>query len=319
MNIEHKPVLLNQFLFFFNEYYNKLSNKNIFIDFTFGFGGHSIPLLNLYPNLKIIGFELDTKTCDIIKEKYKNLIENQKLKLINDNFINFKKYLTNDEMLNVIGGIADFGLSSFQISSLGRGFSFNDNLSLDMRINTSNNSITAYEVVNKFTAQKLCKIFKEYGDEPLAYQIANEIIKVRSKNEIKSCYDLAQVIRNVYKRFPKIKSDIDFATKSIMALRIFVNFELDNIKNLLKSCLESFAKDSLLFTISFHSKEDKIVKDFIKTESKDCICPKEIILCKCNHKAKIKSLTKKPICANENEINENPRSRSAKMRIIQFL
>jgi 16S rRNA (cytosine1402-N4)-methyltransferase len=320
-NEGHVPVLLDEFLSQFEVLSEGAGRggRDSFIDFTFGLGGHSIPLLDRYAWLKIIAFDADPEVCRMTESKYAGYTETGRLTIINSNFIEFDSLISPERLNGVFGALADFGISNYQLFEKGRGFSFDDKESLDMRINPESHDMPADVAVNGFSAESLADIFYSLADERLSRQIARAIVEARTVKKIESCNELAEIVRKVYKRHPEIKTGVDFATKTIMALRIFVNSEFENIKTLLQKASSSFCRNSWLFTITFHSNEDRIVKDFIKTESRGCICPIEILVCRCGHKASVKPVNRKPIGAGNDELRNNPRSRSAKMRVIEFI
>ncbi|HOD40417.1 MAG TPA: 16S rRNA (cytosine(1402)-N(4))-methyltransferase RsmH [Candidatus Wallbacteria bacterium] len=315
------PVLLNEFLAGFAVLSESrgAACRDRFVDFTFGLGGHSLPLLEKYDWLKVTAFDADPLTIARAAEVYKNYVSAGRLTLVNGNFANFDSLISAADMQNVIGAIADFGISNYQLFEKGRGFSFDDDRSFDMRIDQQSEGPSAARVVNDFSEEELGDIFFHLADERLARQIARAVAERRRERPIETCSQFAEIVRTVYKRNPKVKTGVDFATKAVMALRIFVNSEFDNIKSLLEKAAVNFVKNSRLFTITFHSNEDRIVKEFIKNESRGCICPKEVIICRCSHKARVRAIDKKPLIATDAEMAVNPRSRSAKLRTIEFI
>ncbi|HBC73947.1 MAG: 16S rRNA (cytosine(1402)-N(4))-methyltransferase [Candidatus Wallbacteria bacterium GWC2_49_35] len=320
-NEGHIPVLLDEFLADFGVLYERHFRDGLdsFIDFTFGLGGHSLPLLEKYERLKIIAFDADPETCRLAEAKYADHIRDGRLSILNANFVDFDSAVSAERLKSVFGAIADFGISNYQLFESGRGFSFDDKTSLDMRLNRESEGVSAFEVVNDFSEGELADILYGLADETLSRQIAHAVAEARRVKKIETCREFAEIVRTVYKRHPKIKCAADFATRSIMALRIFVNSEFDNIRALLEKTSVRFVRNSWLFTISFHSNEDRIVKEFVKNESRGCVCPKEVIVCRCGHKASVRPVNRKPICAGGEELRINPRSRSAKMRIIEFI
>lgn len=320
-NEGHIPVLLDEFLANFSVLSENhfRDGRDCFIDFTFGLGGHSLPLLEKYERLKIIAFDADPETCRMAEAKYGDYIRGGRLSLLNANFTDFDSAVGAERLKSVFGAIADFGISNYQLFESGRGFSFDDKTSLDMRLNRESGGVSASEVVNDFAEGELADILYKLGDETLSRQIAYAVSEARRVKKIETCREFAEIVRTVYKRHPKIKCGVDFATKSIMALRIFVNSEFDNIRTLLEKASARFVRNSWLFAISFHSNEDRIVKEFVKNESRGCVCPKEVIVCRCGHKASVRPVNRKPVCAGDEELRSNPRSRSAKMRIIEFI
>ena len=318
---EHVPVMLENVLSHFAVLADSYAQNGFcyFIDFTFGLGGHSAALLQKYDWLKVIGMDADFETCEMGRKKYSEYINSGRLEIINGNFVNFRDLIPQDKLSKTGMTLADLGISNYQLLTDGRGFTFDDRTALDMRIDQNSNQETAADVVNKYRENEIADILYEYADEKFSREIARSIIKYREKQPIISCHELAEIVRNVYKRHPAVKMDIDFATRAFMALRIFVNSELSNLTSLLeqtKSCLPAGAN---ILIISFHSKEDKIVKNFMQQESRTCICPPQIIRCICNNKPKIKCITKKIIEPSAEEISSNPRSRSAKLRIFEII
>lgn len=317
----HVPVLLDEFLSAFGVLYDRdfRAGRDLFIDFTFGLGGHSLPLLEKYDKLSVVAFDADPETCRKAVAEYRGYIESGRLRVINSNFAAFDSALDAPTLSRAIGGIADFGISNYQLFESGRGFSFDDSSSFDMRLDRESGGVSAAEVVNGFGEGELADIFYRLGDDPLSRPIARALVEARRVSEIKTCREFAEIVRGVYKRHPKVKCGVDFATRAVMALRIFVNSEFENIKALLEKASARFERNSWLFAISFHSNEDRIVKEFVKTESRGCLCPKEVFVCRCGHVASVRPVNRKPVCAGEKELRENPRSRSAKMRIIEFV
>jgi len=303
----HKPVLVKEVL----ELLEPSKNQN-FIDCTLGAGGHTKALLDLTkPNGKVLAIDWDENAIDVAKESLKQY--SPRLVLINGNYINLKEIVLENNFENINGILLDLGLSSDQLESSGRGFSFQKDEPLDMRYSTDS-SLTAAQIINSWSEKELKRIFKELGEEKRVHKIAAEIIKYRRKRKIKTTKQLVEIIQRVK---GKQQSRIHPATKVFQALRITVNNELENIESTLKQAIEIMPSESKIAVISFHSLEDKIVKHFFQKESKNCICPPEIPECRCEHKTSLKIKTKKPIIASEEEVAENPRSRSAKLRVAE--
>lgn len=306
MKFEHEPVLLKEAI----DYLDPKSNEN-FIDCTLGGGGHAKEILQrTTPNGKLIGIDLDPNAISASQNYLKEFKDRIVLK--NDNYKNLKE-ITYVAGFNKINGILlDLGLSSYELQDSTRGFSFKGNDFLDMRFGKTGK--TAADVINKYSANDLMKIFKDYGEERLAKQIAMEIVRERKQKQILTANQLVSLIEKVYKNRPRPKK-INVATKVFQALRIEVNNELNNLKSVLPQALEILEKNGRLAVISFHSLEDRIVKEFFKREAKECICPPYVPICQCGHKISLKILTKKPIVPSLAEIKKNSRSRSAKLRV----
>lgn len=307
----HVPVLLKEVI----ENLNPKPNQN-FIDCTLGGGGHALAILKLNsPRGKMLGIDLDKSAIEIVKLKMKNeKLKVNRLIAVNANFKDLKKIVLQNNFKNISGILIDLGFSSMQIADPEKGFSFLLDAPLDMRYGEEGE--TASEIINNRPRSELERILKEYGEERFAKQIAKEICEARKRKPIRTTFELVGIIsKAVPKRFQHGR--IHFATKTFQALRIAVNDELNNLKSVLPQAVEILAPGGRLAVISFHSLEDRIVKYFFKRESTDCLCPKEIPFCQCKHKASLKIITKKPIIPTEEEVEINPRSRSAKLRVAE--
>lgn len=212
--------------------------------------------------------------------------------------------------------LVDLGFSSDQIEDASRGFSFLRNGPLDMRYSQSSQEETAADIVNNRTEDELAQIFRNLGEEKFAKKIAREIVKIRKIREIRETGELVEIIAAALPEKYK-RGRVHFATKTFQALRIETNRELENLKKFLARAVEALASKGILAVISFHSLEDRIVKNFFKDEFQDCVCPPNFPKCVCTHRRRLKIVTKKPITASESEIEENPRARSAKLRVAQ--
>lgn len=313
----HIPVLLSEVL----GYLNPKPHQN-FIDCTVGGGGHLIPILNIiFPSGKIMGIDLDPTAQRATLEKLK--AQSAKLKtenviLIHDNFKNLEKICEQYNFKNIHGILFDLGLSSAQVDNKTRGFSFGSE-SLDMRFDPAEGNMTAKDILNTYSEDQLVKIFQEFGEEKLARTIAQKIVEIRKEHRWESGRKLAEVVNEIYRKHYRTKSKVHPATKIFQALRIEVNNELENIKQGLQQALAILRPEGRLLAISYHSLEDRIVKKFFKKESKKCICPPEFPQCVCGHEKKLHIITKKPISPSAKEIQMNPRSRSAKLRVAQKL
>jgi len=295
MTTLHEPVLLAEVL----EGLNPQPNQN-YVDCTFGGGGHSLAILErIKPNGKLIGIDLDPQ---VVQDS-----QNANLVLVNDNYRNLKKIVNDSGISKISGVLLDLGLSSDQLGSEDRGFSFQGQGFLDLRYNPNSDSPTAAQILKSYSEQELFEIFKEYGEEPLARPIAKKIIASRKGgNSIETADMLVQLVSDEYRRRFRSRSRHNPATRVFQALRIAVNDEYGNIRAALPQVIEILEPGGRLAVISFHSGEDRIVKHYFKGEvAKD--------------DKKIKILTKRPIIASDRESADNPRSRSAKLRIIEKL
>jgi 16S rRNA (cytosine1402-N4)-methyltransferase len=306
MNITefHKPVMLNEVLS-----YLLPKDNEIYLDGTFGAGGYSKAILNL-AKCSVIAIDRDDsvkKFASLLSAEFGN-----KFIFENNKFSNYGEVLSKNNISKVDGMIFDIGVSSMQLDEKERGFSFDSDTKLDMRMD-KNQSLSAFEVINNLSEIELAKIIKDYGDEPKARAIAKKIIYTRAKNQINSCKELANIVRSFYKGYFKT----DPATKTFQAVRIYVNQELDELKKALDASINFLKKDGRLIVVSFHSLEDKIVKNFLKDNSGIALSVSryEPEIDKKNIKKNFLIKTRSAISPSENEIIQNPRARSAKMRV----
>lgn len=299
-NIPHIPVLYNEVLDCFKDI-----NKGYIIDCTTGYAGHSSGLLNQNSSVKLICNDQDDEALNFSKNRLKDF-ENR----VEFNKGNFENIIKKFENYPIRGVLADIGVSSLQLDKLDRGFSFNSE-NLDMRMN-QNQSLDASTVINSYSQVELENIFKEYGEIREYKKIASLIVQNRP------FYSAKELAEFFYNKLPKGK--IHPATLIFQAIRIEVNDELGVLDRLFKSMEEAKLKDCIVAIISFHSLEDRVVKNYFKKWSENCICPKNAFRCECakNH-ALGKIITKKPIIATNFEIKQNPRSRSAKLRVFRFV
>ncbi len=313
----HKSVLLKEAVDALN-----LKNGSVVVDATLGGGGHSQEILKrILPDGKLIAIDRDKKAVENFLLKIKNgeqsndIEEERNLFLKNDNFSEIKSILKSVGINKVDAILADFGLSSDQLDDRDRGFSFLSDAGLDMRMDR-NQKITAKDIVNEYSEKELIHIFRDFGEEKYAQRIAKKIIEERTREEIKSTKKLVEIISVVVPEKDKHKR-IHFATKVFQAIRMEVNQELESIERFIVDAVDCLKENGRLAVISFHSGEDRIVKKIFKNLEKGCVCPPEFPVCRCDKRAVIRIITKKPIIANDEEVKANPRARSARMRIIE--
>jgi 16S rRNA (cytosine1402-N4)-methyltransferase len=306
--MSHKPVLLNEVLKFADT-----EGFQLYIDGTVGDGGYTWEILQRKPNAKVLGIDLDQTSLDRLAATAAQKSLSQRLILVQGNFKNLKEIASEKGFSPADCIILDLGFSSSQLDDEKRGLSFQTDAPLDMRFDLSR-QISAKAIVNKYPKEKLTKIFRDYGEEKLAAKIANEIVMERGKQEIATTAQLYSVISQALPK-PVVYKSADFARRIFQALRIEVNDELNNLRTVLPEALEVLAPQGTLIVISFHSLEDRIVKEFMVNEAKGCICPPEFPTCVCGKKPRLGILTKKPITASEEEVAVNPRSKPAKMRV----
>jgi len=329
---KHIPVLLREVV----KYLNLKLNQNC-IDCTVGYGGHARILLEKNaPKGKLLGIDQDQNAISYVQRKFAG--SRNRLILVCDNFRNLKNITLSQNFSNVFGVLFDLGVSSPQINDPRRGFSFQKEGELDMRmasplgesspgsrkiyqslekleryVEESLNAISAKEIVNNLPEAELAKLFFQYGEERNSRRIAKKIVAERKKKSIQTTTELAKIVSSTQRKRQRIHP----ATKVFQALRIVVNQELKNLKEGLKQAIEVLEPSGRVAVISFHSLEDRIVKEFFKRESQDCVCPPDLPECRCDHKATLKIITKKPVVASEKEIEINPLSRSTKLRVAE--
>jgi len=283
----------------------------IYVDCTLGGGGHSeLILQRISPTGKLFAFDVDDDAIQYASKRLKNY---DNLIIIKDSYVNIKSALKKYGVEKITGGVLlDLGASYHQLTKQERGFSFSKEAPLDMRFDKSAD-FSAYDIVNNYKEDELVKIFSEYGEERFSKRIAKAIVEKRQNNPIKTTTELAQLIIDTT---PRVKSSIHPATRVFQALRIEVNNELKNVKNVLTDVLDLLDYGAIISVLSFHSLEDRIVKNIFKYEAQKCRC--KDMICKCPP-PRIELINKKPIMATENEIRENPPSRSAKLRIVKCI
>lgn len=303
----HKTVLLEEAVKSL-----KIKKGDIVVDATLGGGGHSSEILKIIGEEgKLIAIDRDIEAI----ERFKKEVKKENLILVNDNFSNLRNVLNSLKIKKVDAILADFGLSSDQLDSNDRGFSFLSDADLDMRMDKGQ-ELTAKDVVNKYSEEDLKRIFQEFGEEKYSSRIARNIIRERAVGEINKTSDLVEIIEKSVPGEYKNKK-IHFATKVFQAIRIEVNNELKSIDSFIDEAVKKIKSGGRLAVISFHSGEDRIVKNKFRDLEKSCECPPEFPVCRCEKKSQVKIITKRPILASEDEVKENPRSRSAKLRVAE--
>jgi 16S rRNA (cytosine1402-N4)-methyltransferase len=299
----HKSVLLKEAIEMLN-----LKKGDIVVDATLGGGGHTREIL------KKIGEEGKLIAIDADMQAIENFEAKKNVFLVNDNFANLENILKELKIEEVSAILADLGWSSDQL--IGKGMSFQTDEPLDMRL-SKKQKITAQEIVNGYEKKELERIFKEYGEEKFWKSIARKIIEVRSNRKIETTKELVEIINQaVPEKFKHGK--LHPATRAFQAIRIEVNSELENLEKFIKGALETLKPKGRLAVISFHSLEDKIVKNSFRENARGCICPPNFPQCVCGKIPKVSVITKKPVRpGKKEEMKKNPRARSAKMRVAE--
>ena len=314
METVHKSVMLEEAVGGLN-----LKKGDTVVDATLGGGGHSLEILKkIGDSGKLIAIDRDSGATERFKSKIKNEnlnIKKENLILINENFANIKNILSEIKIDRVDAMLADFGLSSDQLDDENRGFSFNSKARLDMRMNLEQD-LSAFEVINEYSQEDLYKIIKKYGEEKFVGPIVKKIIAKRKENPIERADELTGLILSaVPKRFQHQK--IHPATRTFQAIRMEVNRELESIEKFIREGIGRIVAGGRMAVISFHSGEDRLVKNIFRELAKDCECPPDFPVCRCSKRAEVKIITGKPILPQIGEIEENTRARSAKLRIVQ--
>ena len=302
----HKPVLFDEVM------ENIISEGDaVYVDCTLGGGGHTEGILERSSeSSKVIGIDQDKEAINFAKERLKKY--GNKIEIFQDNFRNLDTviYLAGHNKVDRI--LMDIGVSSNQLDNLERGFSYRYDAKLDMRMDR-NLKISAYEVVNDFSEKEIADIIYKYGEEPKSRKIAKNIVEYRKNKKIETTLELSEIIiKSIGKSMKKHPSK-----RTFQAIRIFVNKELEVLEEALDKAVNLLNNNGKLLVITFHSLEDRMVKEKFREYENPCTCPPEIPVCVCNKKSLGKVITKKPITAKKSELNENNRAHSAKLRIFE--
>ncbi len=309
----HTPVLLDEVL-----EYLRPKPGGFYLDGTLGPGGHSHALFEVTKGKAfVLGLDRDARALELAKKRLASF-EGQ-MHYAQCRFSQFLSVLKELEWDFLDGVVLDIGVSSLQLDTPDRGFSFLKNGPLDMRMGQADGLAPAGNIVNTASLERLKQIIGRFGEEPFGGRIARAIVEAREKKVIESTLELAAIIEQAYPPLARTRARNHPATKTFQALRMVVNKELEELTDFLKEILPVLRPGARVAVISFHSLEDRIVKQFFKKESSGCLCPKHIPVCMCHHKAMIQILTKKPLCAKHSEVVKNPRARSAKMRVAEKL
>ena len=307
MEFKHEPVLLNECIEALN-----IKPEGIYVDGTLGGAGHSLEIVKkLSKEGLLIGIDRDTEALKAAKEKLKNYTN---VKYVHDNHDNIKQILE-ELQVNVVDGILlDLGVSSYQLDEKNRGFSYIADATLDMRMDKEQR-LTAKDVVNTYSEEKLANIIWEYGEEKFSRQIAKNICKSRQQKSIETTGELVQIIK---KSIPLSKQkDGHPAKRTFQAIRIEVNNEIEPLYNTILDCINCLNKNGRLAVLTFHSLEDRAVKKAFNEAEGKCTCPSDLPYCVCGAKSLGKIINKKPIEATKEETERNSRSKSAKLRIFE--
>ena len=309
MEFSHYSVMLNECIDALD-----IKPNGIYVDCTAGGGGHSEAILQRLDTGKLISLDQDDEAISTCKERLARFKERSII--VKSNFSELERVLDELEIVHVDGVLMDLGVSSHQLDTPSRGFSYNSDAELDMRMNPRS-SFSAYDVVNTYSEGELKKIIYDYGEEKFAPVIARKIVAQREISPIKTTLELASLIKSAIPIAAAKKESQHPAKRTFQAIRIEVNHELDVITPAIDSAVKRMNSGGRIVIMTFHSLEDRIVKTSFNDYAKGCVCPPGFPVCVCGNKPKVKIITKKPIVANEKELEENYRSRSAKLRVAE--
>ena len=311
MEFSHYSVMLSECIDGLN-----IDPNGIYVDCTAGGGGHSIEILKRLDQGKLISIDQDDNALIACKKRFVGYEKNSIL--VKSNFVELKNILDSLNINSVDGVLMDLGVSSHQLDTAERGFSYNSDAELDMRMDP-HSPFSAYDVVNTYSEENLYNIIKNYGEEKFASLIAKKIVKEREITPIKTTFELSNIIKNAIPVAAAKKEAQHPAKRTFQAIRIEVNHELDVIEPAIRAGVQALKKGGRIVIMTFHSLEDRIVKTLFNNEAQGCICPKDFPVCICGNRPKLKVITKKPIIAGDKELKENSRSKSAKLRIAEKL
>ena len=310
MEFNHISVLLNECLEGLN-----IKENGIYVDGTLGGAGHSSEILKRLSNEgRLIGIDQDTDALKAAKERLKNY---SNVTFVHSNFSSIENVLNNLNIDGVDGILMDLGVSSYQLDNGERGFSYMKDAPLDMRMNRDND-FSAYNVINEYSEEDLYRIIRDYGEEKFARRIASFIVENRQEKNIETTLELVEIIKSAIPAKARREGPHP-AKRTFQAIRIEVNSELSILNKTIEDGVGKLNKGGRMAIITFHSLEDRIVKNKFRDLAVSCRCPKEFPVCVCGEKAKVKVISRKAIEPTKEEVDINPRSRSAKLRVIEKL
>ncbi len=309
MDFHHISVLYNESIEAIN-----IKPNGTYVDATLGGAGHSLGICQQLSSAgRLIGIDQDISAINAAKERLE--IYKEKIILVNDNFRNIKNILKKLQIEKIDGVIMDLGVSSHQLDSAERGFSYQKDAPLDMRMDT-NSTKTAYEIVNNYTEDEITSIIYKYGEERWAKRIASFIVAERKDKPVSTTLQLVDVIKKAVPSSARREGPHP-AKRTFQAIRIAVNDELLILEEAVKDFVSALNKGGRIAVITFHSLEDRIIKNVFGLLNKGCVCPSVLPICVCGNKPLVRLINKKPIIPSEYEVENNPRSRSAKLRIVE--
>ncbi|MBQ2800561.1 MAG: 16S rRNA (cytosine(1402)-N(4))-methyltransferase RsmH [Lachnospiraceae bacterium] len=308
MEFQHKSVLLEETVSSLN-----IKPDGIYVDGTLGGGGHSLEICKqLSEQGRLIGIDQDDAAIAAATERLKE--HKDKVTIVRSNYCNMKQCLKDIGVQKVDGIILDLGVSSYQLDTVERGFTYREDAPLDMRMDRRQ-TYTAKDIVNEYSEMELYRIIRDYGEDRFAKNIAKHIVRARAEKPIETTNELTEIIKNAIPAKIR-KTGGHPAKRTFQAIRIELNKELEVLENTLDEMIDLLNEDGHLSIITFHSLEDRIVKSNFRKNENPCICPPEFPVCVCGKKSKGKVVTRKPILPSEKELEENSRSKSAKLRVF---
>lgn len=308
MEFKHVSVLLEKSIEFLN-----VRDNGVYVDGTLGGGGHSYRLLSSNSTCRLVGIDQDKEAVAAASERLSGF--GGRVTVVNDNFCRIKDILNNLRIGEIDGALLDLGVSSYQLDNASRGFSYMHDAPLDMRMNTGNGK-TAFDVVNSYSAERLCSVFYEYEEEKWSKRIAEFIVHKREEKPIETTAELVDIIKAAIPKGARTEGGHP-AKRVFQAVRIEVNNELGILEQAIRDFTGVLKPGGRLAVITFHSLEDRIVKKTFASLSQGCTCPKSFPVCVCGNVPKARIITKKPVLPDNEETEANSRSKSAKLRVIE--
>ncbi len=307
MEFKHVTVLLKEAVDGLD-----IKPDGVYVDGTAGGGGHSAEILSRLENGTLYSIDQDPDAIVTVTERFK---DDSRSHIVKGNFGEMKALMNGLGVDKVDGVLLDIGVSSHQLDERSRGFSYHEDAPLDMRMSQSGE--TAADLVNTLEVGELSRILSLYGEEKYAYSIAKGIVRYRESKPIETTLELAEIVKENVPQ--KVRRDGHPARKTFQAIRIAVNHELDVLESGLQDAFDLLNKGGRLSVITFHSLEDRIVKQFMRDKAQGCTCPKDFPVCVCGKKPQVRIVTRKPILPSDGELEQNPRARSAKLRVCEKL
>ncbi|NLP34382.1 MAG: 16S rRNA (cytosine(1402)-N(4))-methyltransferase RsmH [Clostridiales bacterium] len=308
MTFKHKSVLLDETIDNLH-----IKPNGIYVDGTLGGGGHSYEISRRLTDGRLIGIDQDEAAIKAAKERL--YVFKDKVSIVRNNYSEIKKVLSELHIEQVDGILLDLGVSSHQLDTPERGFTYKEDVPLDMRMDTRNPK-TAKDIVNGYSEMELYRIIRDYGEDKFAKNIAKHIVRMREEKPLETTFELTEAIKAAIPMKFRINTGHP-AKRTFQAIRIELNRELEVLKNTLEDMIDLLSPKGRLCIITFHSLEDRIVKKYFRESENPCICPTNFPVCVCGNTSKGKVITRKPILPSKEELEQNKRSKSAKLRVFE--